>query len=66
VLDGAALEIVFGQLGPFLFQHALDDVLVTFDFGFVHSDSFRPADVDRRQPFGKGVIQSADRLPGRL
>lgn len=31
------LEIVIGELGPFLFQLALGDVPIAFDFKYVHN-----------------------------
>ena len=34
------LEVVIRELGPLLFQLALGDVPVAFDFEFVHTSSF--------------------------
>src|SRR5664279_2514498 len=40
LLAFGVLEIVIRELGPFLFQLALGDVPVSFNFEFVHNNSF--------------------------
>jgi len=40
LLAFGVLEIVIRELGPLLFQLALGDVPVAFDFKFVHNSSF--------------------------
>jgi hypothetical protein len=54
VLAFGVLEIVIRELGPLLFQLALGDVPVAFDFEFIHSALFFV--LIRRQRDGKSVL----------
>src|SRR5664280_3410945 len=55
LLAFGVLEIVIRELGPLLFQLALGDVPVAFDFECVHSNSFFFVSI-RRQRNGKSVF----------
>ena len=55
VLSFDELEIVIRELGPLLFQLALGNVPVAFDFECVHSALFCFSFVNRRQRDGKSV-----------
>ena len=56
MLAFGALEIVIRELGPLLFQLALGDVPVAFNFECVHNNMLCFSFVNRRQRDGKNVL----------